>query len=69
MTACAYVDGKFQKFYEHQHECGGSNWPAVLPSDVVLAGRLMVKNIYIRDYSLDSDKANEKWVSILGFSY
>lgn len=28
---------------EHEHECGGSNWPAVLPSELVLAGRVLMK--------------------------
>ncbi|KAI3458405.1 hypothetical protein Pfo_015068 [Paulownia fortunei] len=30
---------------EHWHECQGMHWPAVLPSDVVLAGRILVKHI------------------------
>ncbi|KAL3834718.1 hypothetical protein ACJIZ3_009454 [Penstemon smallii] len=30
---------------EHRHECCGMHWPAVLPSDVVLAGRILVKYI------------------------
>ncbi|PIN26923.1 Histone-lysine N-methyltransferase [Handroanthus impetiginosus] len=30
---------------EHRHECQGMHWPAVLPSDVVLAGRILVKHI------------------------
>jgi hypothetical protein len=30
---------------EHQHECRGANWPAVLPSDAVLAGRIIMKLI------------------------
>ncbi|KAK9741887.1 hypothetical protein RND81_03G135700 [Saponaria officinalis] len=28
---------------EHRHECVGVNWPTVLPSEVVLAGRIFVK--------------------------
>lgn len=28
---------------EHKHECQGVHWPAVLPSDIVLAGRLLAK--------------------------
>ncbi|KAL8552408.1 hypothetical protein ACS0TY_001195 [Phlomoides rotata] len=28
---------------EHRHECQGMHWSAVLPSDVVLAGRILVK--------------------------
>ncbi|EYU20145.1 hypothetical protein MIMGU_mgv1a002206mg [Erythranthe guttata] len=27
---------------EHKHECQGMHWPAVLPSDVVLAGRILI---------------------------
>lgn len=30
---------------EHRHECEGVNWPAVLPSDIILAGRILVKSI------------------------
>ncbi|KAL0304001.1 UNVERIFIED_CONTAM: hypothetical protein Sradi_6268200 [Sesamum radiatum] len=30
---------------EHRHECLGMHWPAVLPSDVILAGRILVKHI------------------------
>ncbi|CAK9145871.1 unnamed protein product [Ilex paraguariensis] len=30
---------------EHRHECQGVNWPAVLPSDIVLAGRVLVKSV------------------------
>lgn len=28
---------------EHGHECEGVNWPAVLPSEIVLAGRVLMK--------------------------
>ncbi|KAL2540000.1 Tetratricopeptide repeat (TPR)-like superfamily protein [Abeliophyllum distichum] len=31
---------------EHRHECHGVHWPAVLPSDVVLAGRVIRKHIH-----------------------
>ncbi|KAL6642854.1 hypothetical protein ACP70R_021035 [Stipagrostis hirtigluma subsp. patula] len=30
---------------EHRHECGGAHWAAVLPADIVLAGRIMAQNI------------------------
>ncbi|KAL5994430.1 hypothetical protein ACLOJK_024480 [Asimina triloba] len=30
---------------EHVHECGGVHWPAVLPPEVVLAGRVLAKSI------------------------
>ncbi|KAG0457405.1 hypothetical protein HPP92_022562 [Vanilla planifolia] len=29
---------------EHEHECGGSHWSAVLPTDIVLAGRVMMRS-------------------------
>lgn len=42
--------GKSEKPYsapenipEHGHECGGVHWPAILPPDVVLAGRVMMQ--------------------------
>ncbi|XP_034912260.1 uncharacterized protein [Populus alba] len=31
-------------FPEHKHECLGVNWPVILPSDIVLAGRILVKS-------------------------
>ncbi|PON71106.1 N-terminal acetyltransferase A, auxiliary subunit [Parasponia andersonii] len=33
---------------EHKHECKGAHWPLVLPSEIVLAGRLFVKSIMQR---------------------
>ncbi|KAJ4744932.1 Tetratricopeptide repeat (TPR)-like superfamily protein [Rhynchospora pubera] len=30
---------------EHKHECGGAHWTAVLPTDVVLAGRIVAKEM------------------------
>ncbi|WMV19996.1 hypothetical protein MTR67_013381 [Solanum verrucosum] len=30
---------------EHRHECHGFHWPLILPSEVVLAGRILVKII------------------------
>ncbi|RZC82663.1 hypothetical protein C5167_045450, partial [Papaver somniferum] len=47
---------------EHRHECGGVHWPAVLPAEIVLAGRVLVKNIEAKKYSkgaMDSPEALE----------
>ncbi|XP_021900001.1 SET and MYND domain-containing protein 4 isoform X3 [Carica papaya] len=41
---------------EHQHECRGFNWPAILPSDVVLAGRMLVKSLEERKVSTQLSK-------------
>ncbi|XP_035822250.1 uncharacterized protein [Zea mays] len=35
-------------FAEHRHECGGAHWAAVLPADVVLAGRIIAHSIVKR---------------------
>eukprot|EP00268_Persea_americana_P069527 TRINITY_DN9890_c0_g1_i10.p1 TRINITY_DN9890_c0_g1~~TRINITY_DN9890_c0_g1_i10.p1 ORF type:complete len:804 (-),score=133.22 TRINITY_DN9890_c0_g1_i10:707-3118(-) len=33
---------------EHRHECGGIHWSAVLPPEIVLAGRILAKSIETR---------------------
>ncbi|KAK9075393.1 hypothetical protein SSX86_003716 [Deinandra increscens subsp. villosa] len=38
------VNIKQKQNCEHKHECG-VNWPAVLPAEIVLAGRIIVKSI------------------------
>ncbi|KAG9133354.1 hypothetical protein Leryth_025118, partial [Lithospermum erythrorhizon] len=35
-----------EHFAEHRHECLGVHWPAVLPTDIVLAGRILVKYLH-----------------------
>jgi hypothetical protein len=30
---------------EHVHECQGVHWPAIFPSEIVLAGRVLVKSL------------------------
>ncbi|CAD6205517.1 unnamed protein product [Miscanthus lutarioriparius] len=42
-TSCKSPRSKL--FAEHKHECGGAHWAAVLPTDVVLAGRIMARII------------------------
>lgn len=37
-----------EHFAEHRHECLDANWPAVLPHEVVLAGRVVVKSLVQR---------------------
>ncbi|RVW81342.1 hypothetical protein CK203_038151 [Vitis vinifera] len=38
-------DSNIEWIAEHKHECKGVNWPAVLPPEIVLAGRVMVKSV------------------------
>ncbi|CAA7403383.1 unnamed protein product [Spirodela intermedia] len=47
------------EFAEHKHECGGSNWSAVLPADVVLVCRVMAKVIYKRKHPSKADTSQE----------
>ncbi|CAL4934275.1 unnamed protein product [Urochloa decumbens] len=42
-TSCKSPSSKL--FAEHRHECGGAHWAAVLPADIVLAGRIMARDI------------------------
>ncbi|CAN6310536.1 unnamed protein product [Urochloa humidicola] len=42
-TGCKSPSSKL--FAEHRHECGGAHWAAVLPADIVLAGRIMSRDI------------------------
>ncbi|GFP89400.1 histone-lysine n-methyltransferase smyd3 [Phtheirospermum japonicum] len=34
---------------QHRHECRGTHWSAVLPSDVILTGRILVKHVERQD--------------------
>ncbi|KAK8936401.1 hypothetical protein KSP39_PZI013025 [Platanthera zijinensis] len=51
-SACANVCNQ----PEHTHECGGSHWSAVLPTDVVLAGRVLMKSMENRKVGLEFSK-------------
>ncbi|KQJ97373.1 hypothetical protein BRADI_3g30360v3 [Brachypodium distachyon] len=42
-TRCKTSNSK--QIAEHMHECGGAHWAAVLPADIVLAGRVMAQYI------------------------
>nr|XP_010905092.2 uncharacterized protein LOC105032355 [Elaeis guineensis] len=44
-VSCTTADMNIKQISEHRHECGGVHWSAVLPHDVVLAGRVMSKYI------------------------
>lgn len=47
---------------EHKHECQGVHWPAILPSEIVLAGRVLVKSLIERRGSLDYSNLSETMV-------
>ncbi|KAH9733729.1 tetratricopeptide repeat (TPR)-like superfamily protein [Citrus sinensis] len=42
-----------EHIFEHKHECKGVHWPVILPSDVVLAGRVVVKSVQKNGVSTD----------------
>ncbi|KAJ0970216.1 hypothetical protein J5N97_023093 [Dioscorea zingiberensis] len=52
-------DINYQSIAEHKHECGGSPWSVVLPTDVVLAGRILAKLIEKRRLSGETSKPVE----------
>ncbi|XP_073224235.1 uncharacterized protein [Cicer arietinum] len=43
VVECSYRELKVDDVTEHQHECNGVHWPAVLPPEIVLAGRILAK--------------------------
>ncbi|GER50861.1 tetratricopeptide repeat protein [Striga asiatica] len=45
VTLPAISSSNTERAPEHRHECRGMHWSAVLPSDVVLAGRILVKHM------------------------
>lgn len=54
VTLVADSERDTKQIPEHKHECQGVNWPAILPPEIVLAGRLLVKSIIERGGSLDN---------------
>ncbi|XP_024009173.1 SET and MYND domain-containing protein 4 [Eutrema salsugineum] len=48
-----------ESIQEHQHECRGANWSAVLPSDAVLAGRVIMKLINQGKATMDLSNLQE----------
>ncbi|KAK8935375.1 hypothetical protein KSP39_PZI013002 [Platanthera zijinensis] len=60
-SACANVCNQ----PEHTHECGGSHWSAVLPTDVVLAGRVLMKSMENRKLGLEFSKHIETLLVLL----
>ncbi|KAF6172693.1 hypothetical protein GIB67_042016 [Kingdonia uniflora] len=45
------TDSNLEGVSEHRHECGGAHWAAILPSEIVLAGRVLAKSIERRRHS------------------
>uniref|UniRef100_A0ACD5U611 Uncharacterized protein n=1 Tax=Avena sativa TaxID=4498 RepID=A0ACD5U611_AVESA len=45
LTSTRRKDPNSKQIAEHRHECGGAHWAAVLPADIVLAGRVMAQYI------------------------
>ncbi|KAK8651453.1 hypothetical protein V6N13_141054 [Hibiscus sabdariffa] len=58
-------DPKLDHIPEHKHECQGVHWPAILPSDVVLAGRVLVKSMEQKGQFTDVPNLSEILIVIL----
>ncbi|GKG30393.1 hypothetical protein Tco_0420291, partial [Tanacetum coccineum] len=43
VTKATVNDANIKQNAKHRHECG-VNWPATLPAEIVLAGRVIVKS-------------------------
>ncbi|KNA09438.1 hypothetical protein SOVF_153580 [Spinacia oleracea] len=55
VTAESDLDPSRECITEHGHECCGVNWPVVLPTQVVLAGRILVKLVELKENLKDLD--------------
>ncbi|KAL0700347.1 hypothetical protein Bca4012_056469 [Brassica carinata] len=60
VTSAVRYYSETESVQEHQHECRGANWPAVLPSDAVLAGRVIMKLINQGETAMDLSNLQEK---------
>lgn len=52
---------------EHRHECGGINWPAVLPPEIIMAGRILAKSVEKRRCLGETFAHVEDLVILCGF--
>lgn len=50
------IVNSYQHAAEHKHECQGMHWSAVLPPDVVLAGRIIARHIQQQSYGAGDPK-------------
>lgn len=62
ITSPKYYDSSIGWIAEHKHECEGVNWPVALPSEIVLAGRVMVKSIEQKKHSSNTSNLIETLV-------
>lgn len=58
-SKCAVTNLNFKHIPEHKHECGGAHWSAILPPDVVLAGRVMMQSVEKRKVPGEFSKPRE----------
>lgn len=54
-----------EHIFEHKHECQGAHWPIILPADIALAGRVLVKSIEHRRASSEDFNLMETLVHLL----
>lgn len=45
VVSVSNFDSCLKDYTEHSHECNGVHWPLILPAEIVLAGRVLVKYI------------------------
>ncbi|XP_038895096.1 SET and MYND domain-containing protein 4 isoform X3 [Benincasa hispida] len=54
ITSQSFSDLRTEDVPEHKHECDGVHWPAILPSEIVLAGRIVAKFVVQRSVFADA---------------
>lgn len=54
ITLRSFSDLRTEDVPEHKHECDGVHWPAILPAEIVLAGRIVAKFVAQRGVFADA---------------
>lgn len=65
ITLCSFSELRTENVHEHKHECDGVHWPAILPSEIVLAGRIVAKFIAQRGVFADASNLVDMLVLLM----
>lgn len=65
ITLPSFANLRAEGVPEHKHECEGVHWPAVLPSEIVLAGRIVAKFVAQRGGFTDASNLVDMLVLLM----
>lgn len=65
ITLPCFANLRTEDVPEHKHECDGVHWPAILPSEIVLAGRIVAKFVAQRGAFTDASNLVDMLVLLM----